>query len=98
MRGLTLRCGCRMITPCADADQPCLRLRHLIPLATLHHETHQSPLTASEKAILVAAMRAEGYFDDDDFPGVLGNKNSFFIAHPIRRRKSASRKRAKVTA
>ena len=55
-------------------------------------------MTPEEKAALVAVMRAEGYFDDDDFPGVLGNKNSFFIAKPARRRKPVARKVAKATA
>ena len=55
-------------------------------------------MTPEEKAALKALMIAEGYMDDDDFPGVLGNKNSFFIAKPIRRRKPAARKTAKASA
>ena len=58
-----------------------------------------SQMTPEEKAALEAYMIAKGYFDDDDFPGVLGNKNSFFIARPMRRPKTvAARARAKATA
>ena len=35
---------------------------------------------------------------EDYFTGVLGNRNSFFIAKPARRRKPVSRKLAKATA
>ena len=39
-----------------------------------------SQMTPQEKAALKAYMIAKGYFDDDDFPGVLGNKNSFVFS------------------
>lgn len=54
-------------------------------------------LTPEEKAELMKELRkdAEG---DEFFTGVLGNKNSFFIANPIRRRKPVVRSKAKVTA
>lgn len=35
---------------------------------------------------------------EEHFTGVLGNRNSFFIAKPARRRKPATRKNAKVKA
>ena len=54
-------------------------------------------MTSAEKARLRAHLQtlveAEG-----DFPGVLGNRNSFFIARPARRRKPAARKPVRVTA
>jgi len=52
-------------------------------------------LTPDEKAELMKELRrdAEG---DELFPGVLGNRNSFFIAKPVRRRASATRAKAKA--
>lgn len=35
---------------------------------------------------------------EDYFTGVLGNRNSFFIAKPARRRKAVSRKPARATS
>ena len=55
-----------------------------------------SQMTAEEKAALLAHMLAMGLDDSDVFPGVLGNKNSFFIGRPARRRK-AQGKRAKAS-
>jgi hypothetical protein len=55
-------------------------------------------MTPEEKAALLAHMLAMGLDDSDVFPGVLGNKNSVFINKPLRRRKPAARKAAKVTA
>ncbi|MEQ1933859.1 MAG: hypothetical protein ABL962_08270 [Fimbriimonadaceae bacterium] len=54
-------------------------------------------MTPEEKAELMKQLRkdAEG---DEFFTGALGNKNSFFIAKPIRRRKPAAPKRTKATA
>ncbi|WP_395746299.1 hypothetical protein [Prosthecobacter sp.] len=54
-------------------------------------------LTPAEKAELMQELRkdAEG---EKFFTGVLGNKNSFFIAKPLRRKKAASRKSAKTAA
>jgi hypothetical protein len=54
-------------------------------------------LTPEEKAELMKELRqdAEG---DDLFTGVLGNKNSFFIAKPPRRRGPTARQSAKATA
>lgn len=54
-------------------------------------------LTPEEKAELMKELQkdAEG---DELFTGVLGNKNSFFIAKPLRRTKHVLRKKAKVTA
>ena len=55
-------------------------------------------LTPEEKAELMQRLLKEAEVDDLYFTGALGNKNSFFIARPARRRKPAARKRAKVTA
>lgn len=55
-------------------------------------------MTPEEKAALKAHMLAEGLDDSDVFPGVLGNKVSAFVNKPLRRRKPAARKSAKVTA
>ena len=54
-------------------------------------------LTPEEKAELMKELQkdAEG---DELFPGVLGNKNSFFIAKPPRHRRPVLRMSAKVTA
>jgi hypothetical protein len=53
-------------------------------------------MTPKEKNDLLQLLRkdAEG---DELFTGALGNKNSFFIAKPARRRKPAARKMAKVS-
>ncbi len=55
-------------------------------------------MTPAEKAALLAHMLAEGLDDSDVFPGVLGNRNSVFINKPLRRRKAATSKAAKVSA
>ena len=57
-------------------------------------------MTPSEKAALVVRMKAAGIYDDD-FVGFLGNVNHLLWAVPerqARRRKPASKTRAKVTA
>lgn len=53
-------------------------------------------LTPAEKAKLMKQLRkdAEG---EKFFSGVLGNKNSFFIAKPLPHRDASSRKPAKAT-
>jgi len=53
-------------------------------------------MTQAEKSRLTKHMQMLVELEGD-FPGVLGNKNSFFIAKPLpRRRKTA--KRSKVAA
>ena len=54
-------------------------------------------MTAEEKAALAAELKKEGELEGD-LPVFIGNPNSLFLAHPIRRRKPAARKRAKMTA
>lgn len=57
-------------------------------------------MTPAEKAALVVQMKAAGIYDDD-FVGFLGNVNHLLWAVPerqARRRKPASKTRAKVTA
>jgi len=54
-------------------------------------------MTPEEKITLKALMLAEGMDDSDVFPGVLGNRISAFVNKPLRRRKTVSRKTAKVT-
>jgi hypothetical protein len=56
-----------------------------------------SQLTPKEKAALVARLKLDAAAEEH-FTGVLGNRNSFFIARPARRRKPALRKNAKATA
>lgn len=56
-----------------------------------------SQLTPKEKADLVARLKLDAAAEQH-FTGVLGNRNSFFIARPARRRKSALRKKVKATA
>ncbi|HRK14380.1 MAG TPA: hypothetical protein PK490_08815 [Prosthecobacter sp.] len=56
-----------------------------------------SQMTPEEKITLKALMLAEGMDDSDVFPGVLGNRISAFVNKPLRRRKTVSRKTAKVT-
>lgn len=55
-------------------------------------------MTPEEKATLKARMLAMGLDDSDVFPGVLGNRISAFVNKPLRRRKPAAQKNAKVTA
>lgn len=55
-----------------------------------------SQLTPKEKADLVARLKLDAAAEEH-FTGVLGNRNSFFIARPARRRKPALRKKTKVT-
>ena len=55
-------------------------------------------MTPEEKAALKAHMLADGMDDSDVFPGVLGNRITAFPTKPLRRRKPAARKVAKVTA
>lgn len=55
-------------------------------------------MTPEEKAALKAHMLAMMLDDSDVFPGVLGNKITAFPTKPLRRRKPAARKVAKVTA
>ncbi len=54
-------------------------------------------LTAEEKVELMKELRkdAEG---EELFPGVLVNKNSFFVARPVRAKKPAPRKAVKASA
>jgi len=62
--------------------------------------THKpiAQMTPEEKASLKALMLAEGMDDSDVFPGVLGNRISAFVNKPLRRRKPAPRKSARVPA
>ena len=56
-----------------------------------------SQMNPKEKAALVAQMKRD-FAAEEFFTGVLGNRNSFFVAKPPRRRKPAARKPAKATA
>lgn len=56
-----------------------------------------SQLTPEEKAELVARLKLD-VAAEEHFTGVLGNRNSFFIARPARRRKPAARKAASTKA
>lgn len=56
-----------------------------------------SQMSPKEKASLVARMKRD-FAAEEFFTGVLGNRNSFFIAKPTRRRKSVARKPAKARA
>ncbi len=53
-------------------------------------------LTPEEKAWLLARLKAEAE-TEGDLPVFLGNPNSLFIARPVRSKKPAPRKRAKVS-
>ncbi|MFZ4766603.1 MAG: hypothetical protein ACOYMN_16750 [Roseimicrobium sp.] len=55
------------------------------------------PTSQMTEQELVAYLKVQ-FAAEDVFTGVLGNKNSFFIAKPLRRRKPAASKRAKATA
>jgi hypothetical protein len=55
---------------------------------------HLSPAAQTAlKKHLMELVEAERYF-----PGYLGNKNSFFVAKPLPRRRRKTAKRAKVAA
>ena len=54
-------------------------------------------LSPAEKAALVAQMKID-FAAEELFTGVLGNRNSFFIAKPVRRKKPVVLKRAKAGA
>jgi len=56
-----------------------------------------SELTPKEKADLVARLKLDAAAEEH-FTGVLGNRNSFFIARTTRRRKPAARKPAQAKA
>jgi hypothetical protein len=55
------------------------------------------PTSEMTEQELVAYLKVQ-FAAEDVFTGVLGNKNSFFIAKPLRRRKSAARKVVKAHA
>ena len=57
----------------------------------------QKPASAMTEEEFVAYLQKK-FAAEDYFTGVLGNRNSFFIAKPTRRRKPATRKLVKVTA
>ena len=50
-----------------------------------------SELTQAELDVLMKHLEALAA-SEKDFPGVLGNKNSFFIAKPLPRRRKAAKK------
>ena len=50
-------------------------------------------LSPAEKAALVAQMKID-FAAEEFFPDVLGNRNSFFIAKPVRKTKVPARKLA----
>ena len=54
-------------------------------------------LTPEEKSALVERLKLDA-IAEEHFTGVLGNRNSFFIAKPARRRKPAAKKSVKATA
>jgi len=54
-------------------------------------------MTPAEKIRLTKHMQMLVELEGD-FPGVLGNKNSFFIAKPAPRRRRKTAQRAKVAA
>lgn len=56
-----------------------------------------SQMTQEEKDRLMKHMQMLVELEGD-FPGYLGNKNSFFIAKPLTRRRRKTAKRAKVAA
>ncbi len=55
------------------------------------------PRSEMTKEELVAHLK-EMYAAEDYFTGVLGNRNSFFIAKPLRRKKAVAKRAAKTTA
>ena len=54
------------------------------------------PTSQMTEEELVAFLKVK-FAAEDHFTGVLGNKNSFFVAKPVRRRKAVSRKSIKAT-
>ncbi|MEQ1751380.1 MAG: hypothetical protein ABL974_18295 [Prosthecobacter sp.] len=60
-------------------------------------KTKLKPTAQMTEQELVAYLKVQ-FAAEDVFTGVLGNKNSFFIAKPPRRRKPTARKLAKVIA
>ena len=60
-------------------------------------KTKLKPTAQMTEQELVAYLKVQ-FAAEDVFTGVLGNKNSFFIAKPPRRRKPTARKMTKVTA
>ncbi len=54
-------------------------------------------MSPREKAALVAQMKRD-FAAEEFFTGVLGNRNSFFVAKPARRRKPVGKKSSKSAA
>jgi hypothetical protein len=64
-------------------------------LAFTAMKTKLKPTSQMTEPELVAYLKVQ-FAAEDVFTGVLGNKNSFFIAKPVRRRQAAVRGKAKV--
>jgi hypothetical protein len=54
-------------------------------------------MTPEEKAALIERLKEDAALEEH-FTGVLGNRNSFFIAKPVRQRKPAPKKPVKASA
>lgn len=60
-------------------------------------KTKLKPTSQMTESELVAYLKVQ-FAAEDVFTGVLGNKNSFFIAKPLPRRKPTARKVGKTHA
>ena len=58
-------------------------------------KTKLKPTSQMTEPELVAYLKVQ-FSAEDVFTGVLGNKNSFFIAKPVRRRRTAARGESKT--
>jgi hypothetical protein len=58
-------------------------------------KTKFKPTSQMTEPELVAYLKVQ-FAAEDVFTGVLGNKNSFFIAKPVRRRRTAARGESKT--
>jgi hypothetical protein len=60
-------------------------------------KTKLKPTSQMTEPELVAYLKVQ-FAAEDVFTGVLGNKNSFFIAKPVRRRRVKTRLKAKAVS
>jgi hypothetical protein len=60
-------------------------------------KTKLKPTSQMTEPELVAYLKVQ-FAAEDVFTGVLGNKNSFFIAKPVRRRRTATRGESKTVS